>query len=163
MEILTPSTWPSSKPALARPFHGIQYNSRIYQPILQEQLHQVPTLLDINQCWRWRRTMSNFWMYRGYQRVVVRFSLFTVCFQLFHFFSSTWIIIILPSFCSLIHATHSATIRKLPNHIWKNSFFLSRYGCPRRVRFCTEWWICDLCCQCQGKFFFFGEFIAFEP
>jgi hypothetical protein len=42
------------------------------------------------------------------------------------------------SFCSLIHATRSATIRKVPNHIWKNSFFLPRYGCPTRVRVYPE-------------------------
>ena len=41
----SPSTWVSSKPPTLQLFHGLKFNSPIYQTVLRGQLRQEPTLL----------------------------------------------------------------------------------------------------------------------
>jgi len=78
----THSTWASSKPPTLPLSRGQTYKSPIYLPMLRQHLRQEPTRMDISQWWRWRRTISNSWACRDSPRVVLRSSLFTVCFPL---------------------------------------------------------------------------------
>ena len=123
-------TWPSSKPPTLLLFHGILFNSPTYQTVLREQLRQGPILLDINLQWRWRRTISISWAYRGYRRAALRFSLFTVCSNPSGFFPSINFFFFLFFLISLILATRSTINGKFPNHPWKSSFFLPRCRRP---------------------------------
>jgi hypothetical protein len=109
-------TWPPSQPPMPPPFHGMWYNSPICQSILQEQLHKVPTLLDISQCWRWRRDIQ----FLNVPRVTCKFffihCMFSTPWLCFH--SLTW-----SFFCSLTHVTRSAIIWKLPTYGNTTFFF----------------------------------------
>ena len=71
-------TWPFSQPPTLPLFHGIPFNSPICQTVLRRQC-QAPTLLDIKLRWLWHKTISISWACLVYRRVVLRFSLFTVC------------------------------------------------------------------------------------
>ena len=123
-------TWAFSKPPTLPLFRGILFNNPIYQMVLREQLRQGPTLLDINLRWRWRRTISISWACRGYRRVALRFSLFTVCSNSPGFFPSIIFFFFFFFLISLILATRSTINGKFPNHPWKSSFFLPRCRRP---------------------------------